>query len=252
MQVQRITEKIKPIEDIYQVTTDYDTYADCEQALLNGIEAIKHNYSNNGYRRVKLRLSEDKKSLCYADIDASKSLFSRIRGERVIEFSSLRGFLFGAVSSTFARKRKQVVGAMSFQRSLILEEKSNYARAQLRRQSAPSHRPSNAGRQEETSYASYMAASDFQQDDIVRQQTLKLSTKDDMFYSWECVSLVQGSHTADFVIKDMRQMMCLLHVLQHRTMQEPVPGQKGCLRGLKVLKVKMKLSYECWRLQLRM
>ena len=73
-----------------------------------------------------------------------------------------------------------------------------------------------------------------------------------MFYSWECVSLVLGSYTADFVIKDMREMMYLLHVLQHRTMQEPVPGQKGCLRGLKVVKVKMKLSYECWRLQLRM
>ena len=72
-----------------------------------------------------------------------------------------------------------------------------------------------------------------------------------MFYAWECVSLVIDSYTVDFVIKEPSQMMYLLHVLQHKTMQEPAPGQKGCLRGLKVLKTKMKISYECWRRQMR-
>ena len=131
VQVQRITDKMKPVEEIYRVTTDYDTYAVCEQALLRGIEVIKHNYSNDESKRVKLRLSRDKKSLCYADTDEGRSLFSRLRGERVVKFSSMRGFLFGAVSSTFAKKRKRVVEAMGFQRSLILQEKSSAARAQL-------------------------------------------------------------------------------------------------------------------------
>ena len=107
VQIQCITEKIKPTEEIYRVTTDYDNYDVCEKALLNGIEVIKHNYSNNEHRRVRVRLSEDRQSLRYKDVaDESRSLFSRVRGERVIKFANLGGFLFGAVSSTFAKKRK--------------------------------------------------------------------------------------------------------------------------------------------------
>ena len=68
----------------------------------------------------------------------------------------------------------------------------------------------------------------------------------DMFYSWECVSLVLENYTVDFVIKDLYHMMYFLHVLQHFTMQVPMPGQKGCLKPFKMLKLKMKLSYECW------
>ena len=47
---------------------------------------------------------------------------------------------------------------------------------------------------------------------------MKLSEYNDLFYSWECVSLVLENYTVDFVIKDMYQMMYLLHVLQHFTM----------------------------------
>ena len=29
-------------------------------------------------------------------------------------------------------------------------------------------------------------------------------------------------------------------------MQVPAPGQRGCLKPFKMLKLKMKLSYQCW------
>ena len=79
-----------------------------------------------------------------------------------------------------------------------------------------------------------------------KMKTMKLSRHDDLFYSWECVSLVLEHSTVDFVIKDMYNMLYLLHVLQHYKMQPPPPGQKGCLKPFKILKLKMKLAYECW------
>ena len=35
-----------------------------------------------------------------------------------------------------------------------------------------------------------------------KMKTMKLSRHDDLFYSWECVSLVLENSTVDFVIKD--------------------------------------------------
>ena len=49
-------------------------------------------------------------------------------------------------------------------------------------------------------------------------KTMTMSHYDDMFYAWECVSLVLENYTIDFVIKDMYNMMYFLHVLQHFTM----------------------------------
>ena len=79
---------------------------------------------------------------------------------------------------------------------------------------------------------------------------MKLSAVNDLFYSWECVSLILETSTVDFVIKDVYNMMYLLHVLQHYKMQPPPPGQRGCLKPFKILKFKMKLAYECWLQQI--
>ena len=75
---------------------------------------------------------------------------------------------------------------------------------------------------------------------------MKLSHYQEMFYAWECVSLVMANYTIDFVVKDMYDMMYFIHVLQHMTMQAPPPGVHGCLRPFKFLKMKMKLTYQCW------
>ena len=58
--------------------------------------------------------------------------------------------------------------------------------------------------------------------------------------------MILETSTVDFVIKDVYNMMYLLHVLQHYKMQPPPPGEKGCLKPFKILKFKMKLAYECW------
>ena len=81
---------------------------------------------------------------------------------------------------------------------------------------------------------------------FTRFESMKLSHYQEMFYAWECVSLVMENYTIDFVIKDLYDMMYLIHVLQHRTMQEPPRGAHGCLKPFKFLKMKMKLTYQCW------
>ena len=75
---------------------------------------------------------------------------------------------------------------------------------------------------------------------------MKLGSYNEMFYAWECVSLVTQNYTVDFVIKDMYNMMYFIHVLQHKIMQKPPPGVRGCLKPFKFLKMKMKLTYQCW------
>ena len=104
--IHEIKRKIKPYRDIVATRPDWNNYGTCEQALLTGIEAIKHNYSNTKYQKVILRLSKDKKSLKYKVLDQPKSLFTKLRGERTIRFNDITGFLFGAVSTTFQNKRK--------------------------------------------------------------------------------------------------------------------------------------------------
>jgi len=50
-----------------------------------------------------------------------------------------------------------------------------------------------------------------------------------MFYAWECLSLVlKNRSTIDFVIKDNKDLMCLLHVLVHglnKIKRECIPGR---------------------------
>ena len=81
---------------------------------------------------------------------------------------------------------------------------------------------------------------------IHASKTMKLSSRSELFYAWECVSLVLENFTIDFVIKDSYHMMYFLHILQHNTMQTPPAGVHGCLKPFKFLKVKMKLTYQCW------
>lgn len=165
--IQKIKCKIKPYSEILRTQPDWNDYKTCEKALLAGIEAIKHNYSNSKYQKVTLKLSKDRKSLCYKLIDKPKSLFTKLRGERTIRFQDVNGFLFGAVSSTFQNKRKQVVEAMNFQRSLIGEERSQKSKEGESRKSFVSNSYGPSGNLN-YSYSSF-AQSDFHQTDVVEQ-----------------------------------------------------------------------------------
>ena len=198
---------------------------------------IKHNYTNAECKRVILTLSKDNKSLYYRDIAPNSKLYALLKGRRVIRFSEIKGFLYGAVSETFEHRRRDVVGAMLFQKTLttdphnlMLRKRGSIGNSHNEQQSVFTHQsPTKV---------------------LQRLKTMKLSEYSDLFYSWECVSLVLENYTVDFVIKDMYHMMYFIHVLQHFTMQAPPAGAQGCLKPFKMLKLKMKLAYQCWLKQI--
>lgn len=66
-----------------------------------------------------IKLSQDNKSLSYADTDPKNKLVAFLKGRRVIPFKEVKGFLYGAVSETFEHKRRVVVSAMLFNKSLV-------------------------------------------------------------------------------------------------------------------------------------
>ena len=73
---------------------------------------IKHNYTSAECKPVLLKLSRDSRSLTYRDLQPKNRLVAFFKGARVIPFSNVKGFLFGAVSETFEHRRKDVLGEM--------------------------------------------------------------------------------------------------------------------------------------------
>ena len=69
---------------------------------------------------------------------------------------------------------------------------------------------------------------------------------DSMFFAWECVSLILSNRTTvDFVIKENYSLMVFLHLVHHKLYQpKNLKEELGCLRTYKLLKAKMKLSYQ--------
>ena len=51
--------------------------------------------------------------------NGGKALADALKGNKVIPFSEVKGFLYGAVSETFEHKRREVVGAMAFNKNLV-------------------------------------------------------------------------------------------------------------------------------------
>ena len=63
------------------------------------------------------------------------------------------------------------------------------------------------------------------------------------FYQWNCVSLFRKYSTLDFVIPKDEELMALLHVVGRIICKY----QTEYLSLIRKLKLKMKLSYECWK-----
>lgn len=91
----------------------------------------------------------------------------------------------------------------------------------------------------------------FDRDAMDRKATRRFGQNQNLFYSWECLSIVRANNTTlDFVVKDPYDLMYLYHCLVHSQMKKPalrLPGSKGCLSTIKVMKFKMKISYESWK-----
>ena len=105
-EVQAINEKIKSVEEIYNGSFGYNNFEECKAVMHRGIYVIKHNYTNAECKRVMLKLSKDNKSLHYKAMEPDSKLMAKIKGDRVILFSKIKGFLYGAVSETFEHRRR--------------------------------------------------------------------------------------------------------------------------------------------------
>ena len=66
-----------------------------------GVQAIKVNFTDAKMKHVKLRLSEDRKSLYYQKVSQDRSLLDRIKGKSQLPLSSLIGIAYGGITSTF-------------------------------------------------------------------------------------------------------------------------------------------------------
>ena len=67
---------------------------------------------------------------------------------------------------------------------------------------------------------------------------------EEMFYAWECVSLIrQSGATLDLVIPHIPDLMSLIHVVY---MQIYEPTDNSFMHIFRILKFRMKLSYEAW------
>lgn len=55
---------------------------------------------------------------------------------------------------------------------------------------------------------------------LISLKTFNLNEEDNMFYAWQCLSIVRKNGTTlDLTIKDQVDLMCLLHVLRHKNMK---------------------------------
>jgi len=71
-----------------------------------------------------------------------------------------------------------------------------------------------------------------------------MGQRDDIFYSWQCVSLVTESNTTiDFLIKDETMMLCFLRKMH----QLVYNSDSDCMKAYKLMKLKMKISYGAWQ-----
>ena len=46
-EVKNILDKFKPLSEVYGKNQPYDNFEICKEVMFTGIEALKHNYSNN-------------------------------------------------------------------------------------------------------------------------------------------------------------------------------------------------------------
>ena len=72
-----------------------------------------------------------------------------------------------------------------------------------------------------------------------------------MFQAWECVSLLRkNGATFDLVVKDMAQLMALIHFV-HRSVHKSA-NSRDVVHLYKLQKLRMKLGFEMWNRRLRL
>ena len=68
-----------------------------------------------------------------------------------------------------------------------------------------------------------------------------IESEPDFWYTWQCVTLLDGYTTIDLVIKDKTQMLALLGVLHHHV--NKVPTEDTLLRPFYWLRFRMRIGF---------
>ena len=76
-----------------------------------------------------------------------------------------------------------------------------------------------------------------------------MTEEEEIFHSWQCISLVRKNGTTfDLVIRNTHNLLALIHVI-HQKIYHPPDNTFLCF--YKLLKFKMKLSFEAWDRKLK-
>ena len=143
------------------------------------INVIKYNYAD--YEKEKCRIWFNR---LFTELKwrSERSWFTKS-----IKLNQIQGLLFGAFSSTFDKHRDRVLNYESFKEFTM---KGTHALEKLRQ--------SRRG----DVHASLSLRPSLNDPLITEEEETNKQSPDDIFYSWECVSLVMKHRTYDFVIKD--------------------------------------------------
>lgn len=78
----------------------------------------------------------------------------------------------------------------------------------------------------------------------IAEFVLRKAEEEQAFHSWECFSLIKGIRTHDFKIKDEIELFKVLQVFSY--LFHGKEGIQERIRTFKILKFKIKVSYECF------
>ena len=252
---------------------DYDK--SCE-ILQQGIPAIKYNFSNDGHRKVILKLNEARTHLIYESEQPKSGCLNKLSGvnKRSIPLSAFVNMVYGGQTSTFRRHTKIWV------EKFIADNMRNQLRMPKYdsddEPEAPQKNPEENGPDEESKGSELLklptevklvnqGLEQSFRDEVVEEKPanpwakafgggkkkkekkvdFKALAKNYQFHSWDCVSLIRYKYatTLDFVIKDNTSLMVFLNVAGHHIMQQ---DDSQFMRVYNKLKFKMKLSYGPW------
>jgi hypothetical protein len=124
VEIQNIVKKYKTHKEFskHERSNLYDNYDYCRPAMENGFEVIKLNFSNEEHKRVRLWLTSE--GLSYRDLTPKHKWWDWIKGDRKIPWKEVKGFIFGAQSTTFEKHRKRVHEQLLYQKSVHESEKA--------------------------------------------------------------------------------------------------------------------------------
>ena len=171
------------------------------------------------HRDVFIRLIDNNKTLEYFSIEKT-TIWSHFKGPTKISLDSIKSVLYGGTSMTFKMHRAKVIQQLRSQRKHYTDQK--YGERQ----------------------AIFEDCANYDDSEISEGEEEPSREKEDMFYSWECVSFIRKNGTTlDLRIKDHKHLLALIHVVYKHVYE---PRDTSFLTLFRILKCRMKIAYEAY------